>query len=839
MAQERFQGPDGTIYEARPGGGYLVVPPSGGATIPLGPRDPSKVRAEARADAAADRAAAAAERAARNDERRLELAEEEAARKRTGGTGKAMRQGDADKLESQLNAYSYLKDSVGTFDDKFAGNAATGELENWAQGKLGTGTPGQRDWWANFRTADNLIRNELFGASLTGGEKAAYAATTVDPSMKPDVVRKNLARRAEIAKEVLSRRTARLHNTYNKDEVEAALGDFAPELLPQKVRQERGIPDPQMEVATGDTRTEITRTELDNKIASMLKSGASAESIKRAAGNEYPGLDATLAYRSLNPGYKGEYDVSTKRVVPTSMLNKAMASPLATIATQAANATTGGLLDEIGGAANSLVTGDPLEDTIAAANLAKQAQARLNPTSALAGNVLGGAAAMLGGGAALRSLGVGKGAWATTNPIKAAAVGDAGYGALYGAGESNDNRVMGAAVGAPAALAGSLAGSGFANATGKVVRGVVNPAAERLRARGIPLTAGEVLGGGWKKAQDAGTSVWGPGNLMSARYGEGREALNRAAFNEAGAIVDTPINAVGRHAVQALDAAKSAAYGAALDPVTLDLTDPQFANDIRALGTQIMKIPNSDPRQVAFEALEGRIKNNLDPGTSNMAGRNFQEAYRGLSREGKEQRPYSYEIGGVTRGGQDALASALERQNPGAYGGFLKANSANRHLSILQDALKAAKGQIEDGDAMFTPAQLGTASTNNTAKFSGKLAAVDGSRPFDELITDSQQVMSQKIGDSGTAGRAMFGGAMLGAGGLGYGADGGSGAAVGALTPLAIASLMNTRAGQTLLTKTLLERIAPFKKAGNYMIDRAPVAGAVGAGFAIPTFAGQ
>ena len=237
-----------------------------------------------------------------------------------------MRQGDADKLEKQINAYSYLKDAVGSFDDKFAGNTITGGLENLAQRKLGTGTPGQADWWANFKTADNIIRNELFGASLTTGEKAAYAETTVDPSMDPKIIRQNLKRRAEIARDVLSRRVKRMATIYNKDEIEAAVGEFKPDLLGD------GLPDDVVTPATGDTRTEVIRGPVEQKIASMLAQGRPAAEIKRyaaASGGGFKGLDATLAWRALNPKYKGAYDVSTENVRPASIADKVLASPLA------------------------------------------------------------------------------------------------------------------------------------------------------------------------------------------------------------------------------------------------------------------------------------------------------------------------------------------------------------------------------------------------------------------------------------------------------------------------------------------------------------------------------
>lgn len=162
---------------------------------------------------------------------------------------RAMRQGDATHLESDVQAYSYLKEALGGFQDDFAGNGLDilGEGENWAQGYLGIGTPGQRDWWANFRTADNLIRNQLFGASLTSGEKSAYNQTTVSPGMAPAQVRANLARRVEIARTALARKVARLKAAgYNPDEIDAATGllgaDFSPEYKPGEDRQDNVQP---------------------------------------------------------------------------------------------------------------------------------------------------------------------------------------------------------------------------------------------------------------------------------------------------------------------------------------------------------------------------------------------------------------------------------------------------------------------------------------------------------------------------------------------------------------------------------------------------------------------
>lgn len=73
------------------------------------------------------------------------------------------------------------------------------------QGIFGTGTPGQRDWWASFRSFDNQVRNQLFGSALTAQEKAAYEATTISERMAPAEIRKNLKTRLDIVNKALTR----------------------------------------------------------------------------------------------------------------------------------------------------------------------------------------------------------------------------------------------------------------------------------------------------------------------------------------------------------------------------------------------------------------------------------------------------------------------------------------------------------------------------------------------------------------------------------------------------------------------------------------------------------
>lgn len=177
---------------------------------------------EARANDAAARAAAADARAAEAD--RIRKLEWDATHNPDGTpkiSGKALSDGTAKRIETGVGQFSSLAGSLGGFRDEYAGNTLTGEVENWLQGlNSGIGTEGQRNWWANFRATDNVIRNELFGAALTPQEKSAYEATTISPSLDPKIVRENLQKRTQILKTALDRQQRfMIANGYNPEAV--------------------------------------------------------------------------------------------------------------------------------------------------------------------------------------------------------------------------------------------------------------------------------------------------------------------------------------------------------------------------------------------------------------------------------------------------------------------------------------------------------------------------------------------------------------------------------------------------------------------------------------------
>lgn len=826
-------GPNGPlVYQ----GGQWVPMGSGGAVARIVAPNPVRAAKEAQerarqasADARAERAQNRADAAAERAEREWNATHNpDGSPKKTAGGAKQLPDGAAKRYEEAINAFAALDRAVSGFQDDFAGNTVTGELENKAQTLLGTGTPGQADWWADFKSTDNILRNALFGASLTAGEKAAYEATSIKPSMTPQQVRQNLTRRLKLARDTLSRRTQFLKaNGYNPDAIDALAGEYG-DLINGSAQQraETETPDPAAGVLPKDTGTDrsppelppengptppdmrpasgATRYERDDRlaaqVASMINAGAGLATINAALKQRNATPISPVEYQAAqrwmkaNPGKR--YPASSVEAggeVPLTMIERAAGSPYGAFTANLADAVTAGTTTALGG------------DKARGALDAMQA---MNPGASLAGTAIGGVAGAMGAETAL----------ATRAPAALARfaprIADALYGGLAGFNAADEGEGgMGSLAGAAAGVAGGALGEGAARGLGAFTRGVRNPQVQYLRDRGVPLTVGQTVGDNGRIGQmvkgieDALTSIPGVGNMIDARRLEGLQAFNRAAFQDAAppgaTITDTGAAGLGQ-----VRQAVSDAYSRALDPVSINANETQFIDDLDDLVRNTQRIPNvNGARDAAMAGLESRIDGAINPVTDTMTGRGFQEAYRGLARTAKERAnsDYGYEVGQVMRQGQDALGEVLERQNPGAFDGFIEANAANRRANVLAQAINP-----NAADELITPAQLNRADFNSTSKLTSRLNAASGNRPFFDLANAGQAVLPSKLPDSGTPKRVIVGALTTGTlGGAGYGLGGTEGAGAGTGLGLAATgalALGGTRGAQRAMTALLADR---------------------------------
>ncbi|MES2903130.1 MAG: hypothetical protein V4696_03005, partial [Pseudomonadota bacterium] len=486
--------------------------------------------------------------------------------------------------------------------------------------------------------------------------------------------------------------------------------------------------------------------------------------------------------------------------VPMSMMEQAAGSTAGSVAANWADGATAGI--------STALAGDRGRGALDAMN-------ETNPNASMAGWLGGGimgAAGLEMGAAKLLAPGLAR---------FAPRVADTAYGGTYGATNADEGEGMaGAAIGAAAGLGGGILGQKLFSAVGKGFTGVRDPMVQRLNDAGVPLTVGQSVsrsgrfGEQMKAIEDAMTSLPGVGGMVNARRTEGLGGFNAAAFDTAAAPGAT-ITATGADGMRQVRQSVGDAYDSALLPSQIDTTDAQMIADLaqaRIAADAIPDVQPTDPRAFANAALRNRIEGGIDPATGMMSGRNFQEAYRGLGRSGRERAnsDFGYEVGQVTRQGQDLLGEALERQNPGAFTGFLEANAANRRANVLADAMKNAANQ---GDELITPAQLNRADVTSTSRLEGKINSASGNRPFYDLATAGQAVLPSRVPDSGTASRMMTGmalGGVAGAGGAGgYALGGTEGAQAGSGGSLAAALALTfggTKGVQRMATKALLDR---------------------------------
>ena len=372
---------------------------------------------------------------------------------------KVLPENSAQKLTDDVNQVDALNRAINGFNDDYAGSVFT-SAESLLQGLASdVGTPGQRNWWADFKASDNVIRNTLFGASLTPGEKSSYEATTITPSMDPKIIKENLQKRLGIVQKATQRRYNRLNAAgYNKEEIEAIVGDVP--IIPKPVAETP----PASAGGAGGSIAPIeagkafqTEADLDaqRQMQAAWNAGKSADEI--IALNQQIGrgpLSPADIQRMRDARTKGGsvsfYGVPTGQ--PTAaegLVGAALSTPVGEAvggyAVGAANALTAGTLDELA----PILGLDPFRVQAAKDYLRKRA-----PVSSFVGEVTGG---ILGSIPAVRGAGA---ALAGTRLAGAAPLaGEILYGAGYGAGEApTGERLTGALIGGGAAgIGGALA----------------------------------------------------------------------------------------------------------------------------------------------------------------------------------------------------------------------------------------------------------------------------------------------------------------------------------------------------------------------------------------------
>lgn len=305
---------------------------------------------------------------------------------------------------------------------------------------------------------------------------------------------------------------------------------------------------------------------------------------------------------------------------------------------------------------------------------------------------------------------------------------------------------------------GGVAGAVMAPVAGAIAR-LVSPNASTnadvalLKAEGVQPTIGQTIGGAWNAAEEKAQSIPILGDMIARARGQAREQFNTAAINRATAPIGQKAQGAGQDAVAAAGDALSNAYDAALAKVQAVPLDQQFHSQMGQLtGMAQNMVPAM--RDKFNNTVSDIVLGRVGPQGS-MLGSTYKdvdsELGRIASRYGKSQMASEQEYGDAIAQVQNLLKQQMMRTNPQVANELAAADQGWANLVRVEGAAKAAK----NSNGIFTPAQLNAAAAGADDSVR-KRAVSRGSALMQDLGTAGQNVLGNKVPDSGTAGRVLM-----------------------------------------------------------------------------------
>lgn len=332
-----------------------------------------------------------------------------------------------------------------------------------------------------------------------------------------------------------------------------------------------------------------------------------------------------------------------------------------------------------------------------------------------------------------------------------------------------------------------------------VISPTISPQIQSLMKEGVVPTAGQILGGGYKRAEEALSSVPIIGDFIKGAQGRAMADVNRVAFNRALTPIGEklPEGLTGREAVQFVSEKLDDAYGKLLPKMTV-VQDTPFQTAISNLKSMVQS-GAIDPKAVSFfnNWMDNNVLNKFQ-GQNAITGETL-KAIQGdlretVSRLGASTDADQRLIGQALKEAQDQVRQLVTRSNP-QYASELKAIDTG-YANFKRVERAAAGLGAEEG--IFSPAQLQNAvKAMDRSKDKGQFA--QGQALMQDLSESAKTALGNKVPDSGTPYRSMV---------AALAASGGAGAAgFPAIAASLIASpLLYSQTGQNMLAAILTKR---------------------------------
>jgi hypothetical protein len=509
--------------------------------------------------------------------------------------------------------------------------------------------------------------------------------------------------------------------------------------------------------------------------------------------------------------------------VPTTAFEQFAASPMGAGISGAAKATSLGFGDEL---AASVMPGDYTanRDAFAAGQDALAAQ---HPYADLAGQAAGGALSGMGIAKGVSAVpGIEGALFGARTPLpsllsREGLASDALYGAGYGAGSDNDNRLQGAGYGALIGAGGGIAARGAVNGAASAISptgGAMRP----LYDMGVRPSIGQRLGGVPNTIEEKLQSVPFVGDAIKGTRDRARDQFQIGLFNDALGQIgqELPAGIKPGHAPHAFaQDAISGAYDNALTGMNA-AADPQFGHDLGALQHKVGSLKGESQSQ--FNTVwNGSIGRRFKMGSGQISGAAYKDAESEVGKKVAAIRSNpngDHELAAALEDALGALrSSALRNSPPEAVHALNAADAAHARIVRLEDASRRAGEPAE-----FSPTQYNTAVKN----MSGGVRNRNYLRG-DALNTDLAAIgtrLGDKVSNSGSIDRLL---ATMAVGGAGY-VNPTAAAGLGALGALNAPGVRNA------VTELMAPRAAPiFDKTADALRKRARLAGMFGAPLAL------
>jgi len=339
-------------------------------------------------------------------------------------------------------------------------------------------------------------------------------------------------------------------------------------------------------------------------------------------------------------------------------------------------------------------------------------------------------------------------------------------------------------------------------AVGRMVspKASTNPQVQALMDAGVRPTPGQMAGGALKAAEEKATSIPLVGDAIRGAQKRGLEQFNRAAINKAldpiGKALPDDVP-VGREAVEFAGEQISKQYDDLLTGLTMKVDRP-FVNDMKSLMSNASFLPKDRAAQLQA-IIRDKVQSRFSD-TGSLSGETMKTMESELGRLAREYRsaidPDQRLMGDALLETQSILRGLVERSNPDKAAAL---KAANRSYAEFMRVERAAGAVGADGGA-FTPAQLFSA-VRGLDKSMNKRSFARGNAMGQDFAEAGKSVLSPRVPDSGTTGRALMGAGLLG--GAGYLVD-----------PMAAAGLLGAAGAYTPWAQSLLARAVASRPAG-------------------------